>query len=106
MRPSTRGKPRGKLHLEAGHDPAQRGAWVLFDEVCHRDTQIQVAIADVSYSSLITNQVVGTGVFVQPATVLILVGSKGASLMLWLVGSLVAWAGYVRFGRGETSSHR
>jgi hypothetical protein len=40
------------------------------------------------------DKVVGTGVFVQPAVVLACVGSKGASLMMWLLGSLVTWAGF------------
>lgn len=37
---------------------------------------------------------VGTGIFVSPSVVLAIVGSKGLSLLLWLVGGIITWAGY------------
>ena len=40
------------------------------------------------------NRVVGTGIFVAPPVVLAITGSKGFSLVLWLVGGIIAWAGY------------
>ena len=44
-------------------------------------------------SALILNKMVGTGIFVAPPTVLAITGSKGISLVLWLLGGLVSWAG-------------
>lgn len=44
-------------------------------------------------SALILNKMVGTGIFVTPATVLAISGSKGISLILWLVGGIITWAG-------------
>ena len=40
---------------------------------------------------------VGTGVFVAPPTVLAITGSKGISLILWLLGGIMSWAGYVLY---------
>lgn len=46
-------------------------------------------------SALILNKMVGTGIFVSPSVVLAATGSKGMSLILWLVGSVMTWAGWV-----------
>lgn len=54
-----------------------------------------------STSALILNKMVGTGVFVAPPTVLAITGSKGISLVLWLLGGVVSWAGlavYLEYG--------
>ncbi len=40
------------------------------------------------------NQVIGTGIMISPAQVLALTHSKPLSLMLWLLGGLITWAGY------------
>jgi hypothetical protein len=37
----------------------------------------------------------GTGIFVTPAVVLAITNSKGTSLVLWLFGGLITWAGYI-----------
>lgn len=54
-----------------------------------------------STGALILNKMVGTGVFVAPPTILAITGSKGISIVLWLVGGLVTWAGlavYLEYG--------
>lgn len=43
--------------------------------------------------AMIINRVIGSGIFVVPATALALVGSKGATILAWLLGCLVAWGG-------------
>ncbi|KAH8658620.1 amino acid/polyamine transporter I [Tricladium varicosporioides] len=40
-------------------------------------------------SALVVNKMVGTGIFVQPGVVLACCGSKGASLLMWLVGTVL-----------------
>lgn len=42
---------------------------------------------------LVISRVIGSGIFAMPGTVIQTVGSPGLSLLLWIVGSLVAWAG-------------
>ena len=46
-------------------------------------------------SALILNKMFGTGIFVTPAVVLAITNSKGTSLVLWLFGGLITWAGYI-----------
>jgi hypothetical protein len=43
--------------------------------------------------ALILNKMIGTGIFVVPAKILAITGSKGISLILWLVGAIITWAG-------------
>lgn len=44
---------------------------------------------------LVMSRVIGTGIFAMPGTIIQTVGSPGLALVLWVVGSLVAWAGLV-----------
>jgi len=44
---------------------------------------------------LVMSRVIGTGIFAMPGTIVQTVGSPGLALVLWVVGSLVAWAGLV-----------
>jgi hypothetical protein len=46
-----------------------------------------------SISALILNKVIGSGIFSGPPVVLVLLESKGATIMAWLIGGVVAWAG-------------
>ncbi|BCR83232.1 high affinity methionine permease [Aspergillus chevalieri] len=58
-------------------------------------------IGVVSASFLIFNRVIGTGVFATPSTILELSGSVGLSLIMWVVGTLIAMAGtavYLEWG--------
>ena len=56
----------------------------------------------VSATALIVNRIIGTGIFATPSTIVLLCnGSIGLSLILWVVGSLIALAGlyvYMEFG--------
>ena len=46
-------------------------------------------------SKLILNKIIGTGIYVSPRVVLAATESKGISLVLWLMGCVVTWAGFV-----------
>lgn len=50
---------------------------------------------------LIFNRMIGTGIFATPSSILSLSGSTGLSLMMWVIGALIAAAGtavYLEFG--------
>lgn len=50
---------------------------------------------------LVFNRTIGTGIFATPSTILALTGSVGMSLVVWLVGMIIAMAGtavYLEFG--------
>ena len=42
---------------------------------------------------LVISRVIGSGIFAMPGTVVQTVGSPGLALILWVAGTLVAWAG-------------
>ncbi|RDA83643.1 hypothetical protein CP532_4664 [Ophiocordyceps camponoti-leonardi (nom. inval.)] len=66
-----------------------------------RENKRQIGIF--SASLLIFNRTIGTAIFATPATILSLSGSVGLSLVLWLVGMLIALAGtavYMELGTG------
>ena len=43
-------------------------------------------------SCLIINKMIGTGIFVSPAIVVFLVGSKWAALLMWIAGASYSFA--------------
>lgn len=55
-----------------------------------------------SATALIVNRIIGTGIFATPSTIVLLLnGSIGLALILWVVGSLIAISGlyvYMEFG--------
>ncbi|KAL7267445.1 hypothetical protein RUND412_009973 [Rhizina undulata] len=54
-----------------------------------------------SIAAMIVNKMIGTGIFSQPSTVLKMAGSKGAALVLWILGSVMTASGlfvYLEFG--------
>ncbi|KAG5979795.1 hypothetical protein E4U55_004753 [Claviceps digitariae] len=56
-----------------------------------------------SASLLIFNRIIGTGIFATPATILAQCGSPGLSLIIWVVGMIIAAAGtavYMELGTG------
>lgn len=65
--------------------------------------QIIITAGLISASFLIFNRVIGTGIYSTPSLILRLSGSPGMSLVLWLIGALIASAGtavYVELGTG------
>ncbi|CDK28532.1 unnamed protein product [Kuraishia capsulata CBS 1993] len=55
----------------------------------------------ISAVGLMVNRILGTGIFATPSTIYNLCGSIGLSLILWVVGALIALAGlyvYMEFG--------
>ncbi|KLO05674.1 amino acid transporter [Schizopora paradoxa] len=90
------------------HDPAEGAALRAgeegdggedFDAVPTEKRQLGL----ISASFLIFNSVVGTGIYSTPSLILRLSGSPGMSLVVWLIGALIASAGtavYVEFGTG------
>jgi hypothetical protein len=46
-------------------------------------------------SALTLNRIVGSGIFVASPVILSITQSKGLSLLLWLVGGIITWAGCV-----------
>lgn len=58
-------------------------------------------IGVVSASFLIFNRIMGTGIFATPSAILALTGSVGLSLIVWIVGMVIAMAGtavFLEFG--------
>ncbi|KAI0130316.1 amino acid permease-domain-containing protein [Xylariales sp. AK1849] len=54
-----------------------------------------------STSALTLNRMVGAGIFVVPSTVLGITQSKTMSIILWLIGGIITWAGmtvYLEYG--------
>ncbi|KAF4459611.1 amino acid permease [Fusarium albosuccineum] len=65
------------------------------------DNKRQIGV--LSASMLIFNRVIGTGIFATPSAILALTGSPGLSLIMWLVGAIIAGAGtavYLEWGTG------
>ncbi|KAK2741234.1 Aminopeptidase 2 mitochondrial [Myotisia sp. PD_48] len=63
------------------------------------EKQRQIGI--VSATFLIFNRIIGTGIFATPSVILALTGSVGMSLIVWILGMLIAMAGtavYLEFG--------
>ncbi|BEI82026.1 hypothetical protein CcaverHIS002_0211860 [Cutaneotrichosporon cavernicola] len=60
-------------------------------ESLHSDDRRQIGL--VSAVFIILNRMIGTGVFATPSTILSLSGSVGMSLVMWVVGSIIAAAG-------------
>ncbi|EZF98011.1 hypothetical protein H113_02006 [Trichophyton rubrum MR1459] len=58
-------------------------------------------IGVVSATFLIFNRIIGTGIFATPSAILAQTGSVGMSLVVWIIGMLIAMAGtavYLEFG--------
>ena len=63
------------------------------------DDRRQIGV--ISASFLIFNRVIGTGIFATPSTIPSLSGSVGLSLIMWVIGTLIAMAGtavYLEWG--------
>ncbi|KAL5521490.1 hypothetical protein ACEPAF_2238 [Sanghuangporus sanghuang] len=70
-----------------------------FDDVPHGKRQLGL----VSAAFLIFNRVIGTGIYATPSLILQSCGSIGLSLIMWLLGALIAAAGtavFIELGTG------
>ncbi|KAF8545126.1 amino acid/polyamine transporter I [Trichophaea hybrida] len=82
--------------FEEGFDPYNQQ---LLDEGEESDTPIVSHYADIEKlgmfdtAGLIINRMIGTGIFSTPSTILIGTQSVGVSLVFWIVGALIAFAG-------------
>lgn len=54
-------------------------------------------IGVISAIFLIANRIIGAGVFSTPSTILILSGSVGTSLILWVAGAIIAFTGLLTY---------
>ncbi|CAI6087845.1 hypothetical protein V2G26_010131 [Clonostachys chloroleuca] len=66
-----------------------------------RENKRTIGIAGASF--LILNRMVGTGIFATPSAIFSLSGSAGLSMIMWVIGTIVAAAGtavYIEFGTG------
>ncbi|ORY63341.1 amino acid permease [Pseudomassariella vexata] len=64
-----------------------------------RQAKLQIGIPTAVF--LIVNRIIGTGIFATPGTILALSGSVGLSLIMWVVGMIIALAGtavFIEFG--------
>lgn len=71
------------------------------------DQESRVAVVNIDRNSkrigvvsaifLIANRIIGAGVFSTPSTILILSGSVGTSLILWVVGAIIAFSGLLTY---------
>ncbi|PKI84483.1 methionine permease [Malassezia vespertilionis] len=55
---------------------------------------------------LMVNRILGTGVFSTTSTILVQSGSVGMSLMYWVIGGIIAGAGFAVYAEFATSMHR
>ncbi|KAF1998128.1 amino acid transporter [Amniculicola lignicola CBS 123094] len=54
-----------------------------------------------SLGALTLNRIIGTGIFTGPQVVLAITGSKGVTIVLWIICGIIAWAGvsvYLEYG--------
>lgn len=71
------------------------------------DTEANAAVVNVDHNKkeigvisavfLVTNRIVGAGVFSTASTILTLSGSVGTSMIMWLVGSIIAFTGLLTY---------
>lgn len=71
------------------------------------DTESNAAVVNVDHNKkeigvisavfLVTNRIVGAGVFSTASTILSLSGSVGTSMIMWLVGSIIAFTGLLTY---------
>ncbi|KAL1740232.1 amino acid permease-domain-containing protein, partial [Schizophyllum fasciatum] len=104
MSPSLKGKD-GADPVDApssGYAESQKGSLEYGDAVYQTsDDRRQIGL--VSAIFLIFNRMIGTGIFTTPSSILLLSGSVGLALFIWVAGMLIAAAGmavYLEFGTG------
>ena len=87
----TKPHPSAKVIPSAGADP-QRS---LEDDVLPETTVLGRNLGWSSAYILIISRVVGSGIFAVPGSIVNAAGSIGLSLLLWVAGALISWAGLV-----------
>lgn len=76
-------------------------SFVVDGSTAERCAEHRKQIGVFSASFLIFNRIIGTGIFATPSMVLSLTGSVAMSLMIWVIGTLIAMVGtavYLEFG--------
>lgn len=78
-----------------------------FQELGNSDNESNVAVVHIDKNKkqigvisaifLITNRIIGAGVFSTASTILNLSGSVGTSLIMWVVGSIIAFSGLLTY---------
>lgn len=78
-----------------------------FQELASSDNESNVAVVHIDKNKkeigvisaifLITNRIIGAGVFSTASTILNLSGSVGTSLIMWVVGSIIAFSGLLTY---------
>ncbi|KAI5835476.1 amino acid transporter [Schizophyllum commune Tattone D] len=86
----------------AGYAESKQGSLEYGDAIYQTsDSRRQIGL--VSAIFLIFNRMIGTGIFTTPSSILLLSGSVGLALFIWVAGMLIAAAGmavYLEFGTG------
>lgn len=85
----------GYADSQKGSEPAEAVIYQI------NDSRRQIGL--VSAVFLIFNRMIGTGIFSTPSSIMLLSGSVGLALFIWVAGMLIAAAGmavYLEFGTG------
>lgn len=78
-------------NLDLGHPNAHRNLGNVGGQP-ERVLKKQRELLWFDVSCLIINKMIGTGIFVSPAIVVFLVGSKWAALLMWIAGASYSFA--------------
>ncbi|CAN6653408.1 high-affinity methionine permease [Trichomonascus vanleenenianus] len=99
-----------KLNVGLGSSSAAADSTIIKDAEANYGTDSEIEyieggrrkdIGIISAIFLIFNRMIGTGIFATPSTILLLCGSVGLSLFIWVAGTLIAAAGlmvYLEWG--------
>ena len=107
MPPSDKRESDSLDHKEAEiEDLSSDGALPDLEEASRTDLPQGRQIGVISATFLITNRMLGTGIFSTPSTILSESGSVGMSLIYWLIGGIVAGIGFAVFAEFATAIPR
>ncbi|KKZ61967.1 hypothetical protein EMCG_03524 [[Emmonsia] crescens] len=90
-----------KKSLKEGYQTGDEGLEELGDSYQTSSSRRQIGLTSAVF--LIFNRMIGTGIFATPSSIFALSGSVGLSLVIWVVGMIIAAAGmavYIEFGTG------
>ncbi len=83
--------PSANITPSGGADPSRS----LEDDVLPETAVLGRNLGWSSAYILIISRVVGSGIFAVPGSIVDAAGSIGLSLLLWVAGALISWAGLV-----------